>query len=1430
MNLRPKTKRRLLMLLTASAVGASVASVGVVIQLHRYENHRLSFRATAMAAYQRGDYRTAADFFAEYLGNDRMDSPAIYDYAVCRSKLPRPDLSHLIEAKALFNRYLELNPGDIDAEHQLLDIYQKLRYSAETTELSDQLLKTNPDDVAALSARLGQLVRQRDYSTALPVAMHLDDLTPDDVQTQSMTYELMQHLRQPPADFIDRADRMLQAHPQDPRFELLRAVASYCTGDRPQTTRWLRLAATRTPPDAAFILMLAGAFDRMELWTDSRDLLEKNAATPSAPPQLKAVFAQRLWEMGQYPQAILLLKNVSSADPASNSDLLGLQALVQFSQNTADPSTRTTVSILQQRQDDMVASAWASLLTAVIDTTVTDTTVTENTVTSNAVTDTTGTAAVIHSSPSDPLQPVRLCQSARRSDPENPDADFFLGREYLRLGETEPALQVLRQAGQMQPEWAAPWLLIARALLQRGQLSPAGRAADAAYQRDPQNPAVQLIFALVHYRLLPRAASAADIRPVLSFVHELRLLSPQDPQLLAAEVDLLARSQQRQNAIDLAAAAVSKPASSMLLQLALIDQNDHLGLTNLLSDRLADCRPTTPGQAVDQVRADLLTGNADTARALISTFAAHPTPGWTLASLQAVDLLSDAPSDPSIAARWRQLVDALPNDLSVQQAAAHSPTVLADRPLMDRTIDRLKTLTGEESIEWKIDRARWQLANYQDTKNSAAAAAASMAEIARLAPDYPPAQEVWADALVKLGDINSAAVHLRLATQIDPDNVALALKLATLYLQQGQFHEVSLLLGSAQANPYLRDSDRLAIALLYRQIADRADAISLLEDPQPIHPDDFARDLLLAQLRSEQGNSSEAQSIYTAWTGRADCPPEVLSAAADFNAAQGNVVIGRRILDRLNALDISPGKKGRILAGFEARFGDKQLAADKFSKAVQAQPGDEQTWLAWAGMYLRAGDFSDAFNVAGEALKHLPASAALSAMKDRAQALAGLQLDADPTPPLLDSLLESLSVDPANPAGAATVNALADSETPGDTLEHLKTVAQSFPQFVPVQAMLIRLDFSAGRYDLAIDRATRLTHLLPIQTEPAELLTRVYSAANRYQQALSSAEEWRGRSLDRPHPADLAIAAAQLGLHQPQAAADQVSWCLERSGGTDQIADHPSASQVKALDLYARALCQEDRADQAWQIVQTYAAADPVWRRRWLQIVSDTAPSLIGGAKRVQQLMQLVQTGSAEDQFALGEAWFALGKRFNDSGALDKAKSLIEPLTDAGAVPAQTWLLLGAIQQQQNDLPDAETALTSAVKLAPDLSAAKNNLAMVMLLRGEDLSAAQKLAIQAVTQAPTSSAAHSTLGEIDQRLNDPDAAKTQFQTAFELNAQNAEALIGLASVQSQAGDRSSASFTLQKAESVLEATHQKLPPRLQLELDQLTSAVTNLHQ
>jgi tetratricopeptide (TPR) repeat protein len=841
MNLRPKTRQRLLILLTCATLLIGAAGALILVQLHRHEKHRLMFRATAMAAFQQGDYHKAAENFANYLRNDRMDSEAIFDYGVARSKLPQADAKNLIDARDCFKLYMELNPGDVAGEHQLLDIYRKLQYTSEASDLSNTLLQQNPDDVPALLAKLTELVQQQQYQAALPVAFHLNELTPFDVQTQGTTYELMWHLQKPRADLIDRADQMRKTHPNDPRFELLCAVAAYWTGDVEGSKQWLRTAATRPPPDAGFVLMLAGAFDHVGLWTDALNLLQNNA---SESPAVAANLVQRWWELGRFDLALTLLGKLKPTD-----SLIGLKAFTLYgkSQSSSAPlptEFKIAIDSLRQREDDLPAQCWISVLSAI----------TEN-------------------NQPDVMKPLRLCQDARRSDPINADACYFLGREYLRIGESELALQALRQTTQLQPEWAAPYVLIARISMERGQVENAFQAAADAVARDPQSADAQITLAMVRYQQIPLTAGPAEILPVLNSVEQLRRTALNNGELSIAEIDLLARSDQPQAAHAQALELLTSASASTLKRLAAIDQSDHLGIEKELAERLNQCHPTSPNEALDQVEAEIILGNKDAAKSLLPLMHARPTPGWQTAWIRACEAVGNA----GVVSGWVQLADLYPNDLDVQNAILRSPSAGTCRAIIGRTIDRIKTITGDDSIEWKLARADWQLSNVDDQKTGANAAATSMAEVVRVTPGYARPQIIWADALEKLGDPTGAIAHLRLALQIEPDNADLALKLAKLHLDQGQIQELRSLISRIRGNPWLTNSQRIDAAMLYRKMGDWPSAVKLLQDQTVTHRSEDC-DLILAQLHAELGEDTDAQQIYDRWLDEDPHNPKLVGA------------------------------------------------------------------------------------------------------------------------------------------------------------------------------------------------------------------------------------------------------------------------------------------------------------------------------------------------------------------------------------------------------------------------------------------------------------------------------------------------------------------------------------------------------------------------
>jgi tetratricopeptide (TPR) repeat protein len=1413
MNLRPKTIQRLLVLLAITCVIGVVTGIVVTIQLRRFEEKQQQIRAAGMDAYNRRDYRAAADNLTKYL-SDRFDSDAVFALAVSETKLPRPDLGNLLEARGQFARYLQTNSNSLPAKHQLLEIYQKLHYTSETATLADDILQQDPNDVPALSARLGQLLRDMKYPLALPVAMRLNELAPDDLSAQETTYFLMSNLGKAPSELTDRADAALAAHPNDSRYEMLRAVAAYFSNDLPGAKKWLQRAAARAPADPQLTTMLVTDFDRMSMWSDSLDLLKRVDADPAAPVSVRAMLVQRLWEFHQNDAAMAQLKGLGTA---ADSQLIGLHALVSFTESALSEAVKNDVKILSSRADDMVAMGWATLITALANERAIDTSA---------------------------APALAQFVNAERNDPDNPDARFYLAMAYQRLGEGELALQCLGQTSQMQPEWPQPYIETAKILLDRGQAFDAIAPAQSACERDPSNRDAQALLAEAQYQQLGPGAQPSAVKAALDRIEQVLKSNPRDATLIADEVDLLARSDRKSEAVETALSAGSdaQPASAHLLRLlSVVDKQNHLQIADQLVDQLGRLKLSTPMEVSDAFEVAANARSTDLALKLMDRLGRENTPAWRLAWLQACD----SNGDPTQAGSWETFVDAHPDRLDVLHAALRSPGVLANRALADRTIDRLKAITGEPGIEWKLARARWLLAADEDKKTHANAAAELIAEVVKACPNYAQPRLIWADALATGGDFNGAIACLQIAHQLEPQDPGISIRLATLMIHEGQMQPAGAQLDSIENNPHATKAQLVESAELYRQLGSNRRAIQLLTDPQFNTGDDAARDMLLARLLAEHGELQSASAIYDRWiapgAATQHAPAAVVRAAAWFNASHGAVEPARKRLSDLTAAQISAFGKELLLGDFESRFGTISAAASHYGNAAKLASNQPDAWLHWAGAMLKARDFTSAAKLARQGLKLNPKNAGLLAMKDHANGLGTLKL-AGEGQSQIHPLIEALANDPTDEAATATLNALIDSQTAhedaGALAERLRSLTEQYPKFIPLLDLLVPLDCHGGRYTQALAAVTRARQMAPAEIDPARQLYVITSTAGQWEKALSAASEWRGRSLEFPQSADIAIATAQIQLDRPANAIDQLS--------LDLSAPNPDPAQRDdMIALTAQALCMQNEPQRAWKLVHPLVIASAGWRQRWLQIVSTSVRDSVSVADCIEQTAAAVpaaattgaslgtmpvanssasssaNSGVISEQLALGRAWFTAGVRLDDADLLHKAESIAQSLTDASTAPADAWLLLGSVQLQLQNLSDAETSLKKAQALSPDSLATKVELARVKLQQNQDLATAKKLASDAVAAEPANGDDHTLLGQIDQQMNDLDAALTEYDTALKLDPKNAQALISLASAQNAAGQFSQARSTLGYVETLIRTEHPTLPANTRAEMQKL---------
>lgn len=1404
MSLRPKTKRRLLVLLAGAVLITGSVTVVVKVQLRRHEATRLQYRGKAMDAYARGDYAGALEGFKRYLSNESTDAEAIYAYGVSRSLVPRADFAHLSEAKSIFGRYLELRPGETRAQHQLLDIYQKLNYDAEALSLADALLAKEANDVPALKARSKALARQGKNEDALAASMRVNERAPESLHDQKRTYMLMKQLKRPDVEIIARAESMLKAHSSDPKFELLRAFAASLAGDNEGARKWVATAATRNPPDADFVRELAGVLDRLEMFEQSRLLLEKAALDPNASPLLTAALAQRLVENGQYADAIERLKNVDPADSRADARLLGLRALAAYSldeksnaatQPATAPSPRAQadaiVNALAQRAGDGIAAAWSSVLKARF------------------------ARPALNA-----RDAAKLYQTALQRDPDNATGRYFLGLSYRELGETELALQNWRQASQLSPAWIDPHIMTARALLGEGRIDDAFREARIAAARAPGSLPAQTTYAVIAYNQLDSKTPSGQVERLMTRVAEIQARVPNEPQTLPVYVALLARTGHRDDAAAAIRAALgTRPplSSETLLKLAQASALLELGLERAIAEHLAASPAATPDAAYDTAAVlatagKPLDGLKSLTAARDASAGANP-PAWQLA----VARYREAIGDSEAPGAWAQLAAANPQDVEIQRSVLKARSAWSNRALIDRCIENLKALTPADSLDWRMARARWKLEDPDNTRDNANTAAAMMADVARAAPNLADPLVIWAAALEKRGDLPAATDRLRTAVTLSRGNLDVSMSLVRLLQRQGRASDARQVLEQIAQSPLVSPLGRVQVARMLCAQGDHELAAKVLKPAgagggstgSSISPE---RDLLLAQIAQARGKFDDAAVLYDALLNSPSVDENIVRAAAGFHARRGEIAKARQALARLDGMKLSAGTRELTLATFEEDFGNSSAALAQYEAATRAAPAIAATWKGLAGFHLRRGDYTTAATIAEQGATKVKDTTELSALAAGARTFATFKIGAE-----LQQLVGAFSINPTDAGPAQTLAALAKSQADGETTEQslarLRGVAEQNPRFLPAQLLLAQRLAAAGRLKDADEVASRAMTALPNEPEGARLLCIIAAAAGQWDRALTAANEWRNRTLDQPLQADLQIADAKLHLNDPAAALRQLTPYLEQAKAAP-------ATMPAVLRLSARALAQDGRTSEAQALLEPLIKDSPAWRNASLDIAASVTRDINTGKTWIERVAPLVGD-SKDEQLRLVAAWATLGQRFRDSASLLKARELLQPLANDAANPSVAVLLsFGSLAQELNDLPTAEAAYRKALLLDPRQPSAKNNLAYAILLRKGDLKEAATLAQEAVTAAPGNSSFQDTLARVHARSGNLEAALTGFQSALRADAGNVEALIGLADTQARAGQRDRATTTLEQIDAMLR-TNPPLPEPVRKELDDL---------
>ena len=381
----------------------------------------------------------------------------------------------------------------------------------------------------------------------------------------------------------------------------------------------------------------------------------------------------------------------------------------------------------------------------------------------------------------------------------------------------------------------------------------------------------------------------------------------------------------------------------------------------------------------------------------------------------------------------------------------------------------------------------------------------------------------------------------------------------------------------------------------------------------------------------------------------------------------------------------------------------------------------------------------------------------------------------------------------------------------------LREAIDRHPRSLVLRQALVQFHVAAGELDDAAKVATATMDAFPIDPESCRIAATVYRAAKRYDLAAAAAQKWRERSPVDPQPADRAMAEIRL------ASGDAPGALQALAPYAKEAIAHPDANAPLLVTLL-RAQVRSGRAAEAKATLQPLLPKSAKWRQVWLQLAGGEVKDADAAIAWVKQVAPLTVASDPLEQTALAGAWYEISVRTHDMDANAEARKVLEPIVKQPTAPGAAVMLRAGIAERDGDFAAAEALYRRGIKLLPDQPEALNNLAYLVFLRGGDLAEAKGYAARAVELEPATANFYDTLARIQAKQGNRDAALDTFRRAVQLDPNNLEALVGLATTLCDAGKRDSAMALLPQIDTVAR-TRASIPAQLRREMDNLRSAV-----
>jgi tetratricopeptide (TPR) repeat protein len=311
-----------------------------------------------------------------------------------------------------------------------------------------------------------------------------------------------------------------------------------------------------------------------------------------------------------------------------------------------------------------------------------------------------------------------------------------------------------------------------------------------------------------------------------------------------------------------------------------------------------------------------------------------------------------------------------------------------------------------------------------------------------------------------------------------------------------------------------------------------------------------------------------------------------------------------------------------------------------------------------------------------------------------------------------------------------------------------------------------------------------------MSAQAADLAVNALMGGGHWAEVVTFARSLRLRNPNAAMNADLLAATAMMEMNQASAAVKELTAYVPSALA------QPDAN-ASLIALYAAALHQSGAvADAERMLVPVLQKSDAV-RRAWLACVERHLP-VSAQVAWVSRVAELSGENSLAGQFQLAGASAALGAKANNDELRSYARQLRSQIVQRKDLSPAALAMLASQAEQGKDLEEAEGLYRRAIQADASLAVAKNNLAMVIVQRGGDLTEAAKFVSEAIRSDPSFPNYYDTLASVQAKAGEMTKAVESAREAARCDPEHPEWQVSLAERLVDANDPANASAVLAK--------------------------------